>query len=758
MADSAGFGDFVIESVIGEGGMGRVYRARQVNLDRWVALKVLPRAQENPAFIERFYREARSAARLVHPNIIQIHTVGEVQGIPYFAMEYIEGEDLENILQFTPEPLNTNELVEIMRSVAKALTVASEHGIVHRDIKPANIMITRSGLVKVMDFGLAKGVDHSLTQAGMIVGTPSYISPEQGASKAVDTRSDIYSLGCVLYKCIAGHPPFEADNVAALLYKHMYEAPEPLVAEGRTVDPAIDQVCMKMLEKDPAQRYQNPAEMLEALAAVYSNSALAELTLSKRVIAAQRARKEKQVVPGAMVVPEGPVGAGVKTPPPATHPPHPPLPRTTAAPRSPAPFSPTSMAVTRLESGLHQVGITPVVPQAEKADATLEGQRVDAAEAILDLPPPPPLPPAQRGTGSKTGARKHSFSEVLPTRSRLRVNEVFVKLPDGRWSYKLEQGRCLFVEGIAAQLPRTSAGADFGKPNATPTLGDCLLCSNWNKRLGCALAYSQELEVRSAYSGLKLVIEQIIGWIGAGRYDRAVLQLETHIKNNPNDSEAYRELARIYEKPEYKCNDKRRAIVLYQRFAELARKSGGVSNVEIQRAEERAKVLITMPAERKSSLILAGAGIAFHCFYRGPVVCFSYGVLMNDKLVVVRAGEVDPETGVLASDMGGAMNKASTLFRRFKSEQAKKDEQAGVKKELQRLSNLSLEDLQTDSAKVLFLFCEQMNSVDMSVDNAIGTRCITIKAQQQTHQLLFNEDAAFKADQCYEILRRVLAK
>src|SRR6185295_14955569 len=145
------FDEFVIESMIGEGGMGKVYRARQTALDRWVALKVLPRAKENHNFKERFFREARSAARLVHPNIIQIHTVGEVQGVPYFTMEYVEGVDLEHIVHDREHPLNRDEIVEIARSVVKALAVASEHGIVHRDIKPANVMISKTGLVKVMD-------------------------------------------------------------------------------------------------------------------------------------------------------------------------------------------------------------------------------------------------------------------------------------------------------------------------------------------------------------------------------------------------------------------------------------------------------------------------------------------------------------------------------------------------------------------------------------------------------------------------------
>ena len=182
------FDEFIIESMIGEGGMGKVYRARQTALDRWVALKVLPRAKENANFKERFFREARSAARLVHPNIIQIHTVGEMQGVPYFTMEYVEGDDLEHIIRAGDLPLSNDCIIEIARSVVKAMAVASEQGVVHRDIKPANIMTSKTGLVKLMDFGLAKELDHNITQSGVVAGTPTYMSPEQGSGQTVDFR------------------------------------------------------------------------------------------------------------------------------------------------------------------------------------------------------------------------------------------------------------------------------------------------------------------------------------------------------------------------------------------------------------------------------------------------------------------------------------------------------------------------------------------------------------------------------------------
>ena len=252
--------------MIGEGGMGKVYRARQTALDRWVALKVLPRAKENRSFIERFYREARSAARLVHPNIIQIHTVGEVQGVPYYTMEYVEGGDLEHIIRQRDKPLTTDEIVEVARAVVKAMRLASEQGVVHRDIKPANIMISKTGMVKVMDFGLAKELDHNITQSGVVVGTPTYMSPEQGGGQTVDFRSDLYSLGCVLFECIRGHPPFQAEKVASVIYKHMFEPPPPLSDAQHPVDMFLEEVHRQVSRQEtrrPLQLARRRADRLE---------------------------------------------------------------------------------------------------------------------------------------------------------------------------------------------------------------------------------------------------------------------------------------------------------------------------------------------------------------------------------------------------------------------------------------------------------------------------------------------------------------
>ncbi len=262
-------GDFILEKKLGAGGMGEVYMARQISLDRVVAVKVLPKslaAQES--FIERFQREAKAAANLIHPNVIQIYQIGIDTGVPYFAMEYVEGEDLQQRMKRLKAQMAYEEAVDITAGVANALACAYERGIVHRDIKPSNIMIDRNGVVKVMDFGLAKVVTDSasnLTQSGLIMGTPNYISPEQGKGDPIDSRSDIYSLGVVFYEMITGVLPFRADTPAALIYKHAFEMPDPPTKMKDGLPPFLEEVCLRMLQKDPQHRYPNPKALLADL-------------------------------------------------------------------------------------------------------------------------------------------------------------------------------------------------------------------------------------------------------------------------------------------------------------------------------------------------------------------------------------------------------------------------------------------------------------------------------------------------------------
>ncbi|MHC4884584.1 MAG: protein kinase domain-containing protein [Planctomycetota bacterium] len=258
-------GEYEIKGKLGEGGMGTVYRGYQASLDREVAIKTLSESfASNETFVARFHREARAAASLVHPNVIQVFSIGCEEGVHYFAMEYIRGKDLSEHLkegrQFTLE-----ESLDIIIKVVQALTGAEEVGLVHRDIKPSNIMMTERNQIKLTDFGLAKTTDSDLTEAGTVVGTANYMSPEQGQGLHLDGRSDMYSLGVVFYELVTGSPPFLAESAPAVLYKHVYEMP----ASPRSLNPdlpeAVEAVILQMLRKNPEERHASAGELLEDL-------------------------------------------------------------------------------------------------------------------------------------------------------------------------------------------------------------------------------------------------------------------------------------------------------------------------------------------------------------------------------------------------------------------------------------------------------------------------------------------------------------
>lgn len=269
-------GDFRLDRKLGQGGMGEVYLATQVSLDRPVAVKLLPtQFATQDQFIERFEREAKSAASLVHPNVIQVYAYGIVDGAPYFAMEYVEGEDLHQRLTRCGQ-LPLNEIIEIMIGVSKALAAAGDKTIVHRDIKPSNIMLDNKGLIKVMDFGLAKAASMagaSLTQSGLIMGTPKYMSPEQAKGEEVGITTDIYSLGIVFYELLTGQLPFRSETPAGLIFKHVYEAPPAPSLKNSDIPPFLEEVVLRMMEKDPYERYPNCHEVIKDLKEFQNNKA-----------------------------------------------------------------------------------------------------------------------------------------------------------------------------------------------------------------------------------------------------------------------------------------------------------------------------------------------------------------------------------------------------------------------------------------------------------------------------------------------------
>lgn len=267
---------YEITELIGKGGMGEVYRARDTKLDRDVALKVLPAAvAADPARLERFEREAKAVAALNHPHIVTLHSVEEDRGIRFLTMELVEGQDLDQLL--TPDGLPLSQVFEIGEAVADALAAAHEKGIVHRDLKPANVMVTRNGHVKVMDFGLAKltqdkpvsDIDETeamgLTRAGAVVGTVPYMSPEQLRGQDVDRRSDIFSLGILLYELATGRRPFLGDNNADVTSAILKESPPPMSALNPDLPHHLNRIVGRCLEKEPDNRYQSALDIRNEL-------------------------------------------------------------------------------------------------------------------------------------------------------------------------------------------------------------------------------------------------------------------------------------------------------------------------------------------------------------------------------------------------------------------------------------------------------------------------------------------------------------
>nr|AGQ18838.1 MedDCM-OCT-S28-C46-cds1 [Candidatus Actinomarina minuta] len=256
---------YEIEEILGEGGMAFVYKAKDRQLQRTVAIKTLkPNYVSQEKFVDRFRREAQTAANLNHPNIVQIFDWG-IEDEPYFVMEYIEGNTLTSIIS-NNRTVGLNDILYIGSQVASGLKEAHKHALVHRDIKPGNIMITPSGKVKVTDFGIVslQNEESDITKTGAVLGTASYISPEQAQGKAVSFESDLYSLGTVLYELITGKPPFSGDSPIATATKHLTEKPEKPSTLRKDIPKGLENAVLKLLEKRPHDRFKS-AEDLRAL-------------------------------------------------------------------------------------------------------------------------------------------------------------------------------------------------------------------------------------------------------------------------------------------------------------------------------------------------------------------------------------------------------------------------------------------------------------------------------------------------------------
>jgi serine/threonine protein kinase len=271
-------GPYEIQSPLGAGGMGEVYRARDTRLDRTVAIKILPTAlSDNPEARERFDREARTISSLNHPNICQLYDVGSQDGTSYLVMEYLEGETLADRLRSGPLPLQ--HFFKVAIEICEGLEKAHRSGVTHRDLKPGNIMLTKTG-AKLMDFGLAKlaatptgstsgltitlstpAASHPLTAQGTVVGTFQYMSPEQLQGQETDARSDIFSLGAVLYEMVTGKPAFEGKSQFSVASAILDKEPAPISSIKPMTPPALDHAVKKCLAKEPDERWQNASDL-----------------------------------------------------------------------------------------------------------------------------------------------------------------------------------------------------------------------------------------------------------------------------------------------------------------------------------------------------------------------------------------------------------------------------------------------------------------------------------------------------------------
>jgi len=258
---------YEIIEVLGRGGMGTVYRARDLELDEDVAIKTLrPELLTDATLLARFKDEIRLARRLSDQNIVRTHDFGEWSGVCFLTMEYVEGITVRELLD-TRGRLSVSSTLAIAAQLAHSLRVAHEHGVIHRDIKPQNLLLDHAGVLKVMDFGVARLTERSssLTEAGLVIGTPAYMPPEQLLSEEVDARSDLYAAGVVFYECLTGKPPFEANSATALVAKLLTQDAIAPATMNTEIPPALSALIMRLLAKEPNDRVQTAAELSEQL-------------------------------------------------------------------------------------------------------------------------------------------------------------------------------------------------------------------------------------------------------------------------------------------------------------------------------------------------------------------------------------------------------------------------------------------------------------------------------------------------------------
>ncbi|MCX6554731.1 MAG: serine/threonine-protein kinase [Candidatus Aminicenantes bacterium] len=251
---------------IGAGGMGRVFKALDKELQIVVVLKVInPELNDSPDAVERFKRELLLAREIVHENVIRIHDLGEVRGIRYISMNYVEGQNLQELISMAG-PLSLEKVLDIISKVCRALVTAHAQGIIHRDLKPQNVMIGKKGIVTVLDFGIARSLNQTgTTRTGIVIGTPECMAPEQIQGEKVDASTDIYSLGVMMYQMVTGRSPFVAETTQALLFKHLHETPLPPSSLNPAIPASLERIILKCLEKNPGRRYAAVEKLLKKI-------------------------------------------------------------------------------------------------------------------------------------------------------------------------------------------------------------------------------------------------------------------------------------------------------------------------------------------------------------------------------------------------------------------------------------------------------------------------------------------------------------
>ncbi len=280
-------GKYDVQSELGRGGMGIVFKAFDPLVERTVAIKTIPLNVEGPdLLVHRLQLEAKSVGQLEHPNIVTLYDAGEANGVFYLAMQFIQGETLRDRIT-RQRWFSLKEIQHFLHQICSALDYAHQRGVIHRDIKPSNIMITPDGVVKLTDFGIAK-LAGAATTAGLILGTPSYMSPEQALGKPLDGRSDIFSLGSILYEMITGEQAFPGSQASTVMYRIVHEPPSPMAALQPGLDPGLESIVFQALAKQPEHRYQTCADLAAALDNYVPGRARVEQSTASNVVSASR--------------------------------------------------------------------------------------------------------------------------------------------------------------------------------------------------------------------------------------------------------------------------------------------------------------------------------------------------------------------------------------------------------------------------------------------------------------------------------------